>query len=102
MLKKHQGRGLFSRFTNNKEGNLTVTFALSLTLVVIGVGTATDFSALSAANSKAQSVADSTALAAAVYIRDNDRPPTNEADGYLDGVTSVSYTHLTLPTIYSV
>ena len=87
MLKKHQGRGLLSRFTNNKEGNLTVTFALSLTLVVIGVGAATDFSALSAAHSKAQSVADSTALAAAVYIRDNDRPPTNEADGYLDGVT---------------
>ena len=78
MLKTRKKHDLFRRFLDNKDGNMAATFALSLTLVVIAVGTGTDFSALSAANSKAQSLADSTALAAAVYIRDHDRPPPTD------------------------
>ena len=83
---KHKPSFLKS-FYKNEDGNMALTFALSLTVLVGAVGAATDFSALSAAYSKSQSIADSTALAAAIYIKENDRPPETDEEGYRDGVT---------------
>ncbi len=77
----------FRSFRKNEEGNLALTFAISLTVLVGVLGAAVDFSALSSAKSKSQSIADSTALAAAIYIKDHNRPPKTDEEGYRDGIT---------------
>lgn len=87
MFNFKRSKSLLKNFRKNNDGNMALTFALSMTLVVTAVGAATDFSALSSAHSKSQSVADSLALAAAIYIKDHDRPPPTDAEGLRDGVT---------------
>jgi len=96
MLNFKNKRGSLNRFCQNEDGNMALTFALSLTMIVGAVGAATDFSALSSANGKAQSIADSTALTAAIYIKDNNRPPTIDEDGNADGYTQGEHTAASL------
>jgi len=87
MFKSKNSKGLLHSFRKNQDGNMALTFAISMTAIVATVGAATDISALSAAKSRSQSIADTTALAAAIYIKDHDRPPPTDAEGYRDGIT---------------
>ena len=87
MFYKNYKSGSLSRYYKKEDGNMALTFALSLTLIVTAMGAATDFSSLGNSRDKAQSVADSIALAAAIYVKDHDRPPSSDDEGYRDGVT---------------
>lgn len=80
-------RGFLSSYYKKEDGNMALTFALSMTLVMSALGAATDFSSLASSSDKAQSIADSVALTAAIYIKDHDRPPPSDEEGYRDGVT---------------
>ena len=72
MLNLNHGKRLLRRFKKNEDGNMAVTFALSAVAVIGTMGAAMDYSVLSNAAARGQAIA------------------------------AVSYTHLTLPTIYSV
>jgi len=94
MWNKIRNNGLASRFNKNEDGNMSLTFALSMVMVVVAVGAATDFSALSAAHSKSQSIADSTALTAAIFVKNNDRVPGAEDNAIQPGAhTAASLGH---------
>ena len=54
-------------------------------LLVMAAGTAIEITQIQSAKSKVQSLTDNMGLTAAVYIRDNDMPPTTGSDGYVEG-----------------
>jgi len=76
---------LFRRFRKNEDGNMAITFAVSAVAVIGAMGAAMDYSVLSNAQSRGQAIADQTALAAAIFIKNNDRPPETFAEGLVEG-----------------
>lgn len=95
MFKFEKGKRLLKRFRKNEDGNIALTFAVSAVAVIGCMGAAMDFSTLSNAEARSQSIADQTALAAAVFVKTNNRepsppPPVGEGEtpepeeGYLD------------------
>lgn len=85
MNKLEKFGSLLTRFRTDSKGTIAAIWAFSAMAVVIAVGSAYDYSQISAARQKSQSVADMIALTAAVYIRDNDgEKPTNSNDGFVD------------------
>jgi Flp pilus assembly protein TadG len=85
MFKKQKTTSLMQRLLNNEDGNMALTFALSLTVMVGLAGSAIDFTAASNAQKRSQSIADATALSAAIFVKNNDRAPKNQQEGYMDG-----------------
>ncbi len=72
-------------FRRDEAGNMAMIFALSATAICIGVGSAVDYTTLSHAKNKSQSVADTMALQAAIFVKNNDRFPKNNEEGYMNG-----------------
>jgi len=85
MLKLPKARNLLRCFRKNEDGNMAAIFAVSAVAVVGGVGAAMDFSTLSNAQARSQSIADATALSAAIFVKNNDRPPENFEEGFTQG-----------------
>ena len=85
MLKLPKINNLLSRYRNDERGNVAMLFAGSAVVVIGTMGAAMDFSTLSNAKARSQSIADATALSAAIFVRDNDRPPTNLDEGFTQG-----------------
>ena len=85
MLSLERGKRLLSRFNKNEDGNMAVTFAISTLAVIGSVGAAMDYSVLSNAAARSQAIADQTALAAAIFVKNNDRPPATAAEGFTAG-----------------
>ena len=79
-------QSLLKRYKRDEGGTMALTWALSLTVMLGAMGAAVDFAMLSNADSQSQSIADTTALAAAIYVKNHGMPPANSADGYVDGV----------------
>lgn len=79
-----KARSVLNRFSRNEDGNMALTFALTSTVVVGIMGASMDFATLSNAQKRSQSISDSTALAAAIFVKNNDRPPQNSDEGYMD------------------
>lgn len=75
MLRLGKGKNIFRRYRDGEDGNVALMFAVSAVTVVGCMGAAMDYSTLSNAASRSQAVADQTALAAAVYVKDNGAPP---------------------------
>lgn len=75
MLRFGKGKNIFRRYRDGEDGNVALMFAVSAVAVVGCMGVAMDYSTLSNAASRSQAVADQTALAAAVYVKDNGAPP---------------------------
>lgn len=63
------------RFKKDERGNTSLMFAVSAVAVIGCMGAALDFSTLSNASNRSQSIADQIALAAAIYVKDNDVRP---------------------------
>jgi len=95
MLKVIRENSLFQRFRKDEGGNMSMMFAMCAVTAVGCMGAAMDFSTLSSAHSRSQAIADHTALAAAVFVKDNGRipnapPPPEQGqdpepeEGYLD------------------
>ena len=60
-------------------------FSLGAIAVIGGMGAAMDYSTLTNAKARSQSIADATALSAAIFVKNNDRPPTNFQEGFTQG-----------------
>ena len=88
MLRLPNATSLLRRFRKGEDGNMSVFFALSAIAVIGAMGAAMDYTTLSNAKARSQSIADAAALTAAIYVRDNDRPPTSFTEGYTEGVHS--------------
>lgn len=95
MFKDTKSSALLNRFSKNNDGNVAVMFGICATVIIGCMGAAMDFSTLSNAEARSQSIADQTALAAAVFVRANGREPTppppakegeeqQPEEGYLD------------------
>ena len=85
MLILDHGKRLFRRFKKNEDGNMAVTFAVSAVAVIGATSATMDYSVLSNAKSRSQAIADQTALAAAIFVKNNDRPPASLAEGVTRG-----------------
>ena len=85
MLVLDHGKRLFRRFKKNEDGNMAVTFAVSAVAVIGATSATMDYSVLSNAKSRSQAIADQTALAAAIFVKNNDRPPASLAEGVTRG-----------------
>ena len=75
MFKFGKAKRLLSRFQENEDGNIALTFAVSAVAVIGCMGAAMDFSTLSNAEARSQSIADQTALQAAVFVKTYGRQP---------------------------
>jgi len=95
MFKYRESRRLLNRFRENKDGNVAMMFGVSATVIIGCMGAAMDFSTLSNAEARSQSIADQTALTAAIFVKTNGREPTppppvgegetpEPEEGYLD------------------
>ena len=85
MLKCLNARNLLRRFRRNEDGNMTVIFAVSAVVLIGGIGAAMDYSTLSNAKARSQSIADVTALNAAVFVKTFDRAPETFDEGLTAG-----------------
>ena len=63
-------------------------WGVSFLVLLTAMGAALDYSLLTNAKARAQSVADTTALAAAIYVRDNEVVPTNRQQGLIGDYTA--------------
>jgi len=82
--------GLLSRFRENEDGNVTIMFGISVVAVVGLMGAAMDYSTMSSAKARSQSIADQTALSAAIFVKNNDRAPKADEEGVVEGQHSAS------------
>lgn len=80
---------LLKRYLRDESGASALAFALGLTVMLMGVGAGIDFSMATKTHNKAQLVADSISLSAAIYVKENDGPPTGEdaSKGFAPGHT---------------
>ncbi len=85
MLNTIRRISLSKRYRDDEKGNVSLMFAVSAVAVIGCMGAAMDFSTLSNAKHQSQSIADQLALAAAIYVKDNDTPPTDKNEGYTQG-----------------
>lgn len=75
MFNFKKGRGLLNRFRKDEGGNVAIMFGVSAIAMIGCMGAAMDFSTLSNAEARSQSIADQTALAAAIFVKTNGREP---------------------------
>jgi len=71
------------RYSRDEEGAFSIIWGVSAIAFLAVMGAALDFTLLSSANSRAQSVADTAALAAAIYVRDHGEIPENRNEGLI-------------------
>jgi len=90
MLRRLKGLPLLKRYRDDERGNMSLMFAVSAVAVVGCMGAAMDFSTRSNAKNHSQAIADQLALAAAIYVKDNDAPPTDINKGYTAGTHKAS------------
>ena len=64
-----------------------MTFGLTSVVLLSVMGAAVDYSILSNSRHQSQSIADTVALNAAVFVMNNERKPENSDEGYVDGVS---------------
>jgi Flp pilus assembly protein TadG len=71
-------------YRKEEDGQMAIAMAASMTVLVTVIGAAMDYSMLTNADAKSQSIADSTALAAAIFVRDNEgKSPKDQSEGLI-------------------
>jgi len=84
-----KANSILTKLKRDQSGTATLAWAMSLTAIIGAMGAAMDFAVLSSADARSQAIADTTALAAAVYVKTHGRVPT--ADGELtEGIHNAS------------
>jgi len=78
---ENKKNALFHRFNRDERGNMGLMMALSTVVILSAVGAAVDFSVVSNADSKAQTIADSSALAAAIHVKNHGSQPSSKSEG---------------------
>lgn len=81
MVSLNKFRNVLKRFKRDEEGQMALMMSVSAVAVISAAGAALDYTTLSNADSKAQSIADSVALNAAIFVKNNDAPPTSKQEG---------------------
>lgn len=75
-------QGLFKRYKYSEEGNFSIMAAGCIGTIIFFCGASIDIARGQYAHSKAQDIADSIALSAAVYVDLNGSPPQNDPNGF--------------------
>jgi len=88
MFRFQTGMNLLRRYRQEEDGNMSLLFAACAVTVIGVMGAAMDFSTLSNAKSRSQSIADAVALNAAVFVKHHERTPENNIEGIMHGVHS--------------
>lgn len=78
VLKK--ANSILQKFKRDESGIAALSWALSLTAIIAAMGAAMDFAILSNADARSQTIADNTALAAAIYVKTNGHAPTKSGE----------------------
>ena len=86
VLKK--ANSILRRFKRDESGMAAISWALSLTAIIGAMGSAMDFAMLSAADARSQSIADTTALSAAIYVRNFEQVPPDRTTGLIGAYTA--------------
>lgn len=79
-------RRTVSKYCNNIDASMAVMFAILAPFLVLVVGVTFDNSQLNNSKSQAQLMADILGLNASIYVKNNDAPPSNSDEGYLNNV----------------
>jgi len=79
---------LFNRFKYNNKGSFALTWAISLTTILISIGAGFDYAQATKAQAKSQAIADSVALSAAIFVKNNGgkSPTSSDIDAYQEGI----------------
>lgn len=81
-------KSLFQRYHRDEKGNMALTMSLSAIVILSAVGAAVDYSVVANADSRAQSIADASALAAAIHVKNNGNKPKNKNEGLIGTYTA--------------
>ena len=73
---------ILRRYIKGEDGNFSVIAAGCFTSIILLCGAAIDLARGQHASAKAQMIADSIALSAAVYVDQNGGPPQNDTYGF--------------------
>ncbi|MDB2437577.1 pilus assembly protein TadG-related protein [Hellea sp.] len=84
----NRATGILKRLKRDESGMATLAWALSLTAIIASVGAAMDYALLSHADARSQSIADTTALAAAIYVKNTEQVPTDRNKGLVGEYTA--------------
>ena len=71
---------ILKKFKRDESGTTALTWALSLTVIMGAMGASLDFVLASNADARSQTIADNTALAAAIYVKTHGRAPTDDEE----------------------
>ena len=77
-----------TRYADDQRGAFSMMWAIGGAVLIGLMGAAVDFAIYYNTEGRAQTVADTVALAAAIYVRDNGEIPTNRDEGLLGDYTS--------------
>lgn len=88
MINLKKTKSMLQRWKRDESGTAALSWALSLTVIIGAMGAAMDFAMLSSADGRAQTIADTTALAAAIYVKNNEVVPTDRNKGLIGEYTA--------------
>jgi len=70
-------------FKTNQSGAFSMIWAICAAVLIGAMGMAADYALLTHANSRAQSITDTTALTAGIYVKNNEIIPTDREHGLI-------------------
>jgi len=79
---------LLRRFSKDEKGNITLMMAISTVVILSAIGAAVDYSVVANADSRAQSIADASALTAAIHVKNHGNKPKNKTEGLIGKYTA--------------
>jgi len=79
---------ILKKFKSDESGIAAISWAVSLTAIIGAMGAAMDFAMLSSADQRSQTIADTTALAAAIYVKNNEQIPQDRTSGLIGEYTA--------------
>ncbi|MEP3891992.1 MAG: Tad domain-containing protein [Hellea sp.] len=79
---------ILKRLKRDESGMAAISWALSLTAIIGAMGAAMDFAMLSSADARSQTIADTTALSAAIYMKTFEQIPQDREKGLIGDYTA--------------
>ena len=79
---------ILKKFKRDESGIASMAWAVSLTAIIGAAGAAMDFAMLSGADARSQTIADTTALAAAIYVKNYEQVPEDRTKGLIGKYTA--------------
>jgi len=78
-------RNTLRRYRKDDGGNISMIFGSIFIILIACIGAGYDMNQLTSTKAKASSIADTSALTAAIYYSTNNRKPTNTSEGFVHG-----------------